>query len=261
VKFIKTAVILAAGRGTRLKDLGKDIPKGFLRLGEKPIIQESIEKLAAVGIVRVVIVTGHVAEKYEELAASSRGRIVTVHNDVYADSGSLYSLYLAGKELEPGEGFLLLESDLVYEPRALDVLLTDPRPDLVLVSGRTDSGDEVWVETRGGNLVALSKDRSRLGQGNSAVSMNPDGAKSRPDTEIIGELVGISKISGPLYSALSKTAENLFEKSLHVEYETGLMETARTYPIPCLLVPDLRWAEIDDEKHLERARKVYGMIR
>jgi len=46
-----------------------------------------------------------------------------------------------------------------------------------------------------------------------------------------------------------------------VEYETGLMETARTYPISCLLVPDLRWAEIDDEKHLERARKVYGMIR
>ncbi len=253
---MKTAVILAAGRGTRLKDLGKDIPKGFLRLGEKPIIQESIEKLAAVGIVRVVIVTGHVAEKYEELAASSRGRIITVHNDVYADSGSLYSLYLAGKEVEPGEGFLLLESDLVYEPRALDVLRTDPRPDLILVSGRTDSGDEVWVETRGGNLVALSKDRSRLGQGGT----HPSRPELHEPTEIIGELVGISKISGPLYAALLDTAEKLFEKTLHIEYETGLMETARTYPIPCLLVPDLRWAEIDDEKHLERARKVYGAI-
>jgi len=125
--MVKTAVILAAGRGTRLKELGKEIPKGFLQLGEKPIIVESLEKLSAAGIERVVIVTGHCAEKYEELARSGnteaeiqgqtelRGpsvtgtrssaratlpRIVTVHNDRYADSGSLYSLYLAGKVLE-----------------------------------------------------------------------------------------------------------------------------------------------------------------
>jgi choline kinase len=330
--MVKTAVILAAGRGTRLKELGKEIPKGFLQLGEKPIIVESLEKLSAVGIERVVIVTGHCAEKYEELARSGNSeaeiqgqtetqgpsdtgtrssaranlpRIVTVHNDRYADSGSLYSLYLAGKvlERENGAGFLLLESDLVYESRALRVLQDDPRPDLILVSGITNSGDEVWVQTEGGNLRALSKDRSKLerleaqarpepgsmpkspaaaqargvaekpGDSTPAALGNPGslspealrggapGGHSAGDaTEILGELVGISKISMGLYAELSKVAEGLFQKSLHVEYETGLMETAKRHPIPCLLIPDLLWAEIDDANHLERAKGLYRRL-
>jgi len=376
--MVKTAVILAAGRGTRLKELGKEIPKGFLQLGEKPIIVESLEKLSAVGIERVVIVTGHCAEKYEELARSGNSeaeiqgqtetqgpsdtvtrssaratlpRIITVHNDKYADSGSLYSLYLAGKVLEtldPGKdldsvgkdkgkaevdkrkgegrlsgrehfgvttneeanmqektsaGFLLLESDLVYESRALRVLQDDPRPDLILVSGITNSGDEVWVQTEGGNLRALSKDRSKLerleaqarpepgsmpkspaaaqargvaekpGDSTPAALGNPGspspetlrggapGGHSAGDaTEILGELVGISKISMGLYAELSKVAEGLFQKSLHVEYETGLMETAKRHSIPCLLIPDLLWAEIDDANHLERAKGLYASL-
>ena len=47
---ISTAVILAAGRGTRLAGELKDCPKGFLRLGGKPIIEESIDRLLAAGI-------------------------------------------------------------------------------------------------------------------------------------------------------------------------------------------------------------------
>lgn len=378
--MVKTAVILAAGRGTRLKELGKEIPKGFLQLGEKPIIQESIEKLVRAGIERVIIVTGHCAEKYEELARnwnaeldrgmgsgklesreagigttarsatanSSAGgaqagklddregrspkmnattspqshpkaphvRIFTVHNDRYADSGSLYSLYLAGKALgigseqgkgtgaavtgavvgdkavvhddarrrdtgsagsttspARGEGFLLLESDLVYEYRALEALQEDPRPDLILVSGRTNSGDEVWVATEEGNLRALSKDRSRLeallprgvtpdseeGEGSPGKAGSYDGAP-RPHTGILGELVGISKISLNLFSRLSTVAERLFQKTLHVEYEAGLTETSKEYPIPCLLIPDLIWAEIDDANHLERAKGLYPRL-
>jgi len=308
--MVNTAVILAAGRGTRLKELGKEIPKGFLQLGEKPIIVESLEKLSAVGIEQVVIVTGHCAEKYEELARSwnseaevrgqiemrnpsetmplcsarpSLTRVVTVHNDRYADSGSLYSLYLAGRVLEENsDGFLLLESDLVYESRALRVLQEDPRPDLILVSGITNSGDEVWVQTESGYLRALSKDRSKLepvetqarpgiGEGGKTKYegtkdepggkvKNGPGHKAGSSAEILGELVGISKISTRLYSELSKVAEGLFQKSLHVEYETGLMETAKRHPIPCLLVPDLLWAEIDDANHLERAKRVYGRL-
>jgi 2-aminoethylphosphonate-pyruvate transaminase len=297
--MVKTAVILAAGRGTRLKELGKEIPKGFLRLGEKPIIQESIEKLARAGVEQVIIVTGHCAEKYEELARSwnarfeqirhdrteggrafgaagpdtepSKIRIRTVHNERYADSGSLYSLYLAGNALmktvdlhdrrwhgeerrsgKDAEGFLLLESDLVYEYRAVQALQEDSRPDLILVSGRTNSGDEVWVATERGNLRAMSKDRNRLEE------LLQRGQSNRPaGIEILGELVGISKISGNLFVGLSAVAEGLFKQTLHVEYETGLTETARQYPIPCLLIPDLVWAEIDDANHLERAKGLY----
>ena len=241
--MITTAVILAAGMGTRLKELGREAPKGFLRLGTKTIIEESLDKLKAAGINRVILVTGHLYEMYDALAKKSGGFAETVRNDVYANSGSGYSLYTARKVLKPGEGFLLLESDLIYEARALRIALEDPTSDAILLSGRTDSGDEVYVETKGGRLVAMAKDRTKLGPG------------------IEGELVGISKISGELYGEFCRAAERLFEKSLKVEYETGLTETAKTYPIPCRLIPDLAWAEIDDENHLARAKtKVYPKL-
>jgi len=52
------AVILAAGMGVRLGALGQTIPKGFLQLGDQPIVAESIAQLHACGIERIIIVTG-----------------------------------------------------------------------------------------------------------------------------------------------------------------------------------------------------------
>ena len=60
---IRTAVILAAGMGIRLKERGKLTPKSCLRLGKKPIIEESILRLLDAGIQRIVIVTGHLANR------------------------------------------------------------------------------------------------------------------------------------------------------------------------------------------------------
>jgi 2-aminoethylphosphonate-pyruvate transaminase len=225
--------------GTRLESRGKIAPKGFLKLGEKTIIEESLDKLRVCGIKKVILVTGHLSEMYDELAAKTEGFAVTVANKVFAGSGSGYSLYTARELLHKGEDFFLLESDLIYEKRALTVLREDSRPDIILLSGKTSSGDEVYVETRNGNLVAMAKDKAVLGS-------------------VEGELVGISKISAKLYTAYCSAAERLFEKTLKVEYEAGLTETAKTYPIPCRLISDLAWAEIDDENHFVRARdKVY----
>jgi len=77
---IRTAVILAAGMGTRLEQIGSMIPKGFLQFSERPIIEESILKLRAFGIDRIVIVTGHLHFFYEGLRARYPDLITTVHN-------------------------------------------------------------------------------------------------------------------------------------------------------------------------------------
>jgi 2-aminoethylphosphonate-pyruvate transaminase len=233
---IRQAVILAAGMGVRLKELGQHTPKGFLRLGERPIVAESVERLAAEGIERIVIATGHRAELYEELARARPGLITTVLNPRYADSGSLYSLWCARAELV--EDFLLLESDLIYERRALREALAYPSPDVLLVSEPTGARDEVWVEARAGKLVNMSKDRAALGP------------------SLAGELVGITKVSQPFFRAMLAVGERLFRETLKVDYELeGLVQAARARPLPIHLVPGLVWAEIDDLSHLERARE------
>lgn len=230
-----TAVILAAGQGQRLRSELSDRPKGFLQLGSRPIIEESILRLLAAGIGDILIVTGYLADHYEALARAYPGRLRTVHNPQFAASGSMYSLYCA-RELVEGP-FLLLESDLIYEPRALRLLLDGPAEDAILVSGPTGAGDEVYVEAPGGRLRAMSKDRACLGE------------------PVLGELVGISRISAGLFALMQRIAAEAFTRSLRFDYETDcLVAAARERPIHCLLAEGLLWGEIDDPSQLQRAR-------
>src|SRR6185503_12645228 len=113
--------------------------------------------------------------------------VETAHNPLYATSGSLYSLWCARELLE--DDFLLLESDIVFERRAPREALAHPAPDVLLVSGPTGAHDEVWVETRAGELADMSKDRARLGP------------------EIAGELVGIHKLSRPFLGEVLAVGE------------------------------------------------------
>src|SRR5439155_4982648 len=55
------AVILAGGKGTRLKPFTVTIPKPLLPLGDIPILEVLIRQLAAAGIQRIVLTVGHLA--------------------------------------------------------------------------------------------------------------------------------------------------------------------------------------------------------
>ena len=232
---LRVAVILAAGTGERLETLGKTIPKGFLRLGKRPIIEESIDNLLNAGIKQIIIVTGHHFEYYERLKESYSGIIETVYNGLYAESGSMYSLYCAKDRLM--EDFLLLESDIVYEARAVSTLLQFPADNAVLLSGPTYSGDEVYVSAKGMRIVGMSKDPDKF------------------DAYKAGELVGITKVSRLLFKEMIAEAEVHFGRTLLVDYETDcLSAVSARYPLFHCLVSDLIWSEIDtpsDMRHTQ----------
>ena len=233
---VRTAVILAAGRGTRLGEAGAEIPKGFIQLGAHAIVEESIVRLRRAGIERIIIVTGHQQQWYEALADRLGSFVQTVHNPQFATCGSLYSLACARADLQ--EDFLLLESDLLYEQRALTTLMHGG-PDAVLLSGPTGAGDEVWVETRDGRLANMSKNRRALG------------------AEPVGEFVGITRLSRNLFELLMELALERLADDPMLEYEVdGLVALAGAAPLPCTRVDDLLWTEIDDEGQLLRARTV-----
>lgn len=231
---VRIAVILGAGLGTRLGATGSHIPKGFLQLGARAIVEESISRLVRAGIERIIIVTGHQQRLYEELSDRAGGKVSTVHNPQFATCGTLYSLACARADLR--EDFLLLESDLIYEQRALSVLL-DAGRDAVLLSGPTGAGDEVWVQTDNGRLIAMSKDRTALNE------------------PVAGEFVGISRLSRDFFGALMDLTLPRLQRDPMLDYEVdGLVAAAAVSPLPCTIVDDLLWAEIDDEEHLQRAR-------
>jgi len=237
---IEKAVILAAGMGTRLDKKICGAPKGFIQLGDKSIIEESIEKLLSFSIEEIIIVTGYLSSFYEELAQKYRC-IRIVKNEKYSNSGSMYSLYCARDLIK--KDFLLLESDLIYETGAIKELLNCPESDVILISGYTNAGDEVFVETKDSKLVNMSKDKAEL-------------------KNIAGELVGISKVSLRLYKEMIRQSEEKFKNTLLLDYEIdGFVFSSSKKDIYCHKVEDLIWCEVDDHRQYCNAREmVYPRI-
>ncbi|MDA1087157.1 MAG: phosphocholine cytidylyltransferase family protein [Verrucomicrobia bacterium] len=232
------AIILAAGRGMRLASTHQ-LPKGFLEVGSLPIIVQSIHTLWDFGIRRIHLITGHDAERYDHLASGMEG-VSTVFNHQYATAGNLHTLYCA-TEIVSG-AFLLLESDLLYEPRALEALISHNSPNAILLSGRTDHGDEVYVETDAGRLKNLSKSRSL-------------------QSVATGEFVGISKLSRDLFECMQAKITRARAASSNLAYEDGLVAAGADIPIACPVVDDLIWCEIDDPSHCAIAKeKIYPRL-
>ena len=238
---ITQAVILAAGMGVRLKELNRGIPKGFISLADNiPIIEHSIEALLACGITDIIIVTGFMDEHYENLR-SRYPQIKTVRNEKYSETGTMYSLWCARKLLNTD--FILLESDLIFETRAIRELLESPVKNLLLITGKTEAGDEVYVAADGDRVKQVSKDKKVLGS-------------------IVGEFIGVSRLSYDFYVKLIRTAEESFESDLKASYDMDCFVTvADKTPLGFLKIENLLWAEIDDALQLKRAQKIWKEIK
>ncbi|TAD96476.1 MAG: phosphocholine cytidylyltransferase family protein [Bacteroidetes bacterium] len=231
--MIKTAVILAAGMGTRLKERTKLIPKGFLELNGITLIERSIKNLLAEGIEKIVIGTGHASEYYEELA-TKYPQMLCVKNPIYYETGSLYTLFGLKNYLD--SDFLLLESDLLYQKNGLSKIIKHTEKTVILASGMTHSNDEVFIETDENHFLrAMSKKPEEL-------------------NKIDAELTGINKISRQTFEKMIDFAKLEFSKgNQHIHYEDAFVGVSRLENIFVYRLDDFIWCEIDDEDHLKRA--------
>jgi choline kinase len=235
-QVITKAVILAAGMGLRMKAMGEDFPKGFICLGERPIIEHSLETLIACGIREIMIVTGHKAEYYENLK-EKYPEIRTVQNTKFADTGTLCSLGCARDFVD--SDFILLESDLIFDPTAITGIINAPHSDCLLLSGATNAGDEVYVEATENRVTGISKNRDLI-------------------KDSVGEYVGIAKISKVLYDRLIQSADS----NLKLSYDMDcLAQNASEHPVYYFKMEGLEWAEIDDLAQLARAQKTWERIK
>lgn len=232
MKKVETAVILAAGMGTRLRSITNNmIPKGFLDVEGTGLVPRSIKNLFDAGIKKIYIATGHLNEFYDKLAEKD-SRIITLRNSNYSSTGSMASLAIFREILD--EDFILLESDLIYEKKSLYEVINFEMEDCMLLSGKTNSGDEVYIEVKDDNLYKCSKCIDEIGTA-------------------AGELVGITKVSKELYQLMLEEYDNSDIQQYH--YENTIIDAAKKKKVGYKKVEDIIWAEIDDESHLERVKR------
>lgn len=128
---IKTALLLAAGMGSRLSPLTDSIPKCLVEVNKIPILERLMRSLHSHGFQQLFVVTGHLSKAIEDYLGNRYADIEITYIDSphYKTTNNIYSLWLASKQID--EPFLLIESDLVFHPELLTPML---QPDRIAVS-------------------------------------------------------------------------------------------------------------------------------
>lgn len=97
---MKQAIILAAGLGSRLKEVTKVTPKPLIAVNNQPIIERNIEFMIEAGIERIVIVLGYMKDKFIYLKEKYKNiDIEFVYNAGYKEYNTIYSLFCAKEYL------------------------------------------------------------------------------------------------------------------------------------------------------------------
>ena len=147
------ALILAAGKGRRLREVTKNVTKCMVKINDVTLIERALTILDKLRLRRIILVVGYKSESLIEFVNSLHlsTPIVYLHNEDYDKTNNIYSLFLARHELMEDDT-LLLESDLIFEESIVRRLLADPYPNLALVAKF-----ESWMD---GTVTQLGEDNS-----------------------------------------------------------------------------------------------------
>lgn len=235
------ALILAAGVGNRLGELGGDRPKSLLEFGGRSLLARHLDALARIGVARLTVCVGYRHEAIEaELAAHARIPVHTVHNPLFRE-GSVRSLWTAREALRAGQEILLMDADVLYAPGLLATLARSRQPNVFLLDRDLPPGDEpVKICVRDGRIVEFRK---------------------IPDPSIrwdfAGESVGFFKFSPAAAAELASTTEQYIAQQREREaYEEAIrdMILAQTQPLAFEDITGTPWIEIDFPDDVRRAR-------
>ena len=223
---VTTAVILAAGKRTDF-----DVPIAFLKINEESsFIERTVRILLEQNIDNIIIVTGYKSDMFQALVEKFP-KIKLVHNNNYQNTGTMQSLATADKYLKTD--FLLLESDIIFEAKAIKELIDYPERDCMIITNESGSGDEALVEIRDNYIYNMTKDRHQL-------------------NKIDGEMIGITKVSYGMFKKMMDRFQD--NKNPYLNYEYMLMDIGRKYKIGFKKMGNLLWWEVDTKKHYDKFR-------
>lgn len=112
-------VIIAAGKGDRLRNISKGIPKTLLPVNGKPIIQWIIDGAKNSGINKFFVITGYGEKEIKEYFRKNPDKNVTLLHNQKWDGGNGISVLTAEKVITGNRKFLLMMSDHLIEEKAV----------------------------------------------------------------------------------------------------------------------------------------------
>jgi len=231
------AIILAAGRGSRMKKLTDELPKCLVELRGKTLLDWQLEALRAAGITEIAIVTG-----YKREMLTNRG-MFDFHNPRWAETNMVSSLECAQEWLKE-EPCIVSYSDIFYDSSAVTSLMVS---DALLAVTYDPKWLELWSKRFGDPL--LDAETFRLTLENTLAEI---GKKPSSVDEVQGQYMGLLKITPKAWREIMRLRDKLTQKEKDSIHMTDTLQAIiNSGKILIDAIPyDKKWGEIDNQKDL-----------
>lgn len=233
--WIFQAVILAAGKGSRLASFTKNIPKCLLEIGQKTILDRQIEILEKNGVDDIIIVAGYKINLIKE--HFMKNTIKIIDNNKYDIFDGLYSI-LCTKDFIKDDSFICIYGDLIFNEKLISSFLKFNGVSIIVDKPTYDYDS---------HSVILDNDFVK--------NIDFDYKNQKPSAQFIG----ISKFP--------KNSIGLFKKTLDIFYENNDFNGEYVRIIKSLLKQNMIiraffvnneiWININDEKKLRLAKTFF----
>ncbi len=238
---ITTALLLAAGTGSRLFPLTKNSPKCLTIVNEKSILERLVTNLKKQGFTRLVIVTGYEKECITDFLGSKSGNlsIEYINSPLYRTTNNIYSLWMARNIID--EPFVLFESDLVLNTSLLNEMVFPDKMAVALM--------QPWLN---GTTVSINK----LNQ----VTQFQKGTTDKY-SDIRYKTVNIYSFSRSTWRAIvKKLNQYISEGSVNCYYEAVFSDMIddKSLSLESVSFDHKPWYEIDTIYDLAEAEKLFS---
>ncbi|MFO0603291.1 MAG: phosphocholine cytidylyltransferase family protein [Polyangiales bacterium] len=236
-----TAIILAAGVGSRLRPLTDAVPKCLVPLGRETLLGRMVRLLAAHGAGELVVATGYREAQVREALASAPIPVRFAHCPDHATTQNVVSLHRALALVAPGRDVVKLDGDVAFDGALLARLFEAGGDAAALVDGGdVPPAEAMKVTARGGRIT-------RFGKGLDAASA-------------AGESIGVERFAAGavpgLVAAIARAVEGGRTDVYYEDVYNDLLDAGLA--MAPVSTEGLRWHEVDDADDLARARAAFA---
>jgi histidinol-phosphate/aromatic aminotransferase/cobyric acid decarboxylase-like protein/choline kinase len=244
------ALILTAGFGRRMRPLTDSRHKTLLPISGGTILDRILTGLEARSISPITIVTGyradevigHVQRQFPSLD------VRYVHNGDYETTNNIHSTALAFEHMDLGDDVVLIESDLIYEDRVLDRLMSSPHENVALLD-RYRPGMDGTVVTLGGNGMITQV---------IPPSLQPSDFSFTDKYKTLNIYRFDARFCRDLFRKLLTYYSSTFDRNCYYELILGVLIYMQQAEVHGAVLDGERWAEVDDPNDLRIAEYTFN---
>jgi len=232
------AIIMAAGKGSRLGELTKGYPKSFVEINGKKLIEYNMDMLRDIGVEKIIIVTGYREDAFAELT-KDMDDVVLKYNPFYSLVNVLGSFYMGMDELD--DDFIFLHADTLCDKSIFDRLIQLEADVNLPVEYKKCDDEAMKVRSEGGKLVEITK--------------------QMPVEAAEGEFIGVASFRKEVLDVLKQKVKEVLADGDFASYFEGAIQRMID-ETECDIKPfdigNAPWAEIDFKEDYDRAVALFG---